>query len=1053
MVTMTRLGVTTASCLVALCFALCGCCGRGAQRPDVRLEDIAGSEEVLRFMKNFEGRGVLSDSSMVTPPADALAAFDYPDDLALDLVLSEPEITQPVYMTFDHKGRLWVVQYNQYPYPEGLKVIGMDHHIRARYDKLPQPPPTGVKGADKISFFEDTDGDGIFDKATEAITGLNIATSVALGRGKIWVMDPPYLLAYPDSNDDGIPDGPPDVHLEGFGIEDTHAVANNLRWGPEGWLYGAQGSTCTANVSSSVSKNIHFEGQAIWRYHPESQVFEVFAEGGGNTFDVEIDDKGRIFSGDNGTTRGRYYKQGAYYLRNLGKHGAFTNPYALGHLPDMELKGDKVRFTHALVRYQEQNLPPKYQDRMIAINPMQNFVQLSRFDVSGSTFRMTDESRILRTGDHWFRPVDITTGPDGAIYIVDWYDSRLSHVDPRDTWNKSTGRIYRLRGKDKRAFPTVDLSAYSNEQLVQTLSNPSRWYRQQALVEFGDRRDATVIAPLLHLLKTGRSQLALEALWAINLSGGFDDTVAATALEHTDPYVRMWGVRLLGDANEVSQGMSAALVTLSANESHPEVRSQLAATAKRLSAAVAIPMIRNLLKNHDDSEDPDIPLQLWWALESKAMSAQEEILAMFEDRSLWLNATVEKTILSRLMQRWIMEGGESQYRACARLLNLAPSPAKAGPLIHGIEEGLRGRDITVLSPQLVDALKPFQNHYGKQTLTLSLRQGQPKAVGDALDIIANNDAPLGERLLYIRIFWEVHQPESVPVLLKLVENKESSGALKQASLEALSRYNDAEIGSRITRAYPDLLRSDPDVRLAALSLLSLRSEWAHQLLKAIDPEAQPEDKLIAHSIDKADVPVPIVQRLALLNDSAIIKAVYRLWPGVGRLTSSKKNEQISEIIQILKSGKGDASAGRILYNNRCGSCHRLFDEGGTIGPDLTGYDRRNVNDMLTNIIDPNAYIREGYVTYHLITDDERSLVGTLKARHGSTIVIQPYSGEPVNLNMNQVREMVEQNVSVMPEGLLDNLTDQQIRDLLSYLAKDADDSHLRSLATDSIRSK
>lgn len=1029
---------TSAFCLAALCFCLCGCGGHGSRKENTRLEDIAGSEEALSFMKNFEGRGVLSDSSTVTSPGDALATFDYPGDLALDLVLSEPQITQPIYMCFDHKGRLWVVQYNQYPYPEGLKVVGMDQHIRAQYDKVLPPPPGGVKGADKITFFEDTDGDGTFDKATDAITGLNIATSVALGRGRIWVMDPPYLLSYPDSDDNGVPDGPPDVHLEGFGIEDTHAVANNLRWGPDGWLYGAQGSTCTANVSSSVSRNVRFDGQAIWRYHPETHVFEIFAEGGGNTFDVEIDDKGRIFSGDNGITRGRYYKQGAYYLRNLGKHGAFTNPYALGNLPDMELTGDKVRFTHALIRYQEQNLPLKYHDHMIAINPMLNFLQLSRFDTNGSTFRMTDESRILQTKDHWFRPVDITTGPDGAIYLCDWYDSRLSHVDPRDTWSKSTGRIYRLRGKDKSGFPKVDFAGYPMEHLIQTLSSSSRWHRQQALAEFGNRKDKAAINPLKDMLERGEGQPALEALWAINLSGGFDDAVATTALQHKDPFVRMWGVRLLGDANDVSPSMSTVLLTLSSEERHPEVRSQLAATAKRLPGHVAIPMIKNLVKNHDDSEDPDIPLQIWWALESKAISNQEEIVAMFEDRSLWSNRALEKTILPRLMQRWIMEGGDKQYIACARLLKLAPSPAKARPLIDGIEEGLRGKDITVLSQVLVDALKPLQEHYGKEALSFALRQGQSNAVGKALEIIAEQEAPIGERLLYIRIFGEIHQPESVPVLLRLVESSQSSGAVRQASLEALSRYSDPEIGTRVTRAYPDRLRSDPDVRLAALSLLSLRSAWAHQLLDAIDPRAQPENKSTAHSIEKTDVPEQIARQLTLLNDKAINETVDRLWPDTGPATPSEKNKRIAEVIQILKTGKGEEPAGMIIYNNRCGSCHRLFGEGGSIGPDLTGYDRRNIDDMLTNIIDPNAYIREGYVAYHITTTDKRSLVGTLKAKHGSTITIQPFSGEPVNLNMDQVQEMVEQKVSVMPEGLLDGLTDQQIRDLLSYLAKDAD---------------
>jgi putative heme-binding domain-containing protein len=1011
-------------------------CGHQPDNQNTNLEEVAGSDEALDFMKTFAGRGVLSDSSEATPPEEVLSKFHAANDLALDLALSEPAISQPVFLNFDHRGRLWVVQYNQYPYPKGVKVLSMDQHIRARFDKVPEPPPLGVKGADKISFFEDTDGDGIFDNSTDVITGLNIATSVALGRGKIWVLAPPYLLAYADVDNNGLPEGNPEVHLKGFGIEDTHAVANNLRWGPDGWLYGAQGSTCTANVSSSASKNVSFDGQAIWRYHPESHLFEIFAEGGGNTFDVEIDDKGRIFSGDNGITRGRYYKQGSYHIRNLGKHGAFTNPYALGYLEDMELKGEKVRFTHAFIRYQEQGLPASYYDRMISINPMQNLVQLSSLAAHGSTFSVVDEARILQTEDHWFRPVDITTGPDGSVYIADWYDSRLSHVDPRDTWSKGTGRVYRLRNKNKNAAsPPFDISKYSNEQLIQLLLHPSRWYRQQAQLELGNRKDITVVPKLKRLMTTENGQTALEAFWAIALSGGFTDSVAMAGIQHRDPFVRMWAVRLLGDANKVSPAARLALAELSSTEQHPEVRSQLAATAKRLHGSVTLMMIRNLLKNHDDVNDPDVPLQIWWAIESKSLSDREALVTLFEDAAIWSNQTVVQTVLARLMQRWIMEGGAQNYVACARLLTLSPSRKQAKPLINGIQEGLRGRDITALPSVLANALKPYQSEYENESLAIALHQGQREAITNALKILADHQADVGERLMYIRIFGEINQPESVPVLLKLVESRKSSDAIRQASLKALARYDDPEIGARVTKAYPDILRSDPNVKNEALSLLALRTAWAVQLLNAIDRKTLPGEKFIAHTIDKADVPQEIVRHLILLGDPAINETAYRLWPGVRLASSAEINKRVKEVSRILESGSGDLLKGRLIFNTRCGSCHRLFEEGAEIGPDLTGYDRKNINEMLTNIIDPNAYIREGYGTFHITTTDKRSIVGTLKAKNGSMLTIQPFHGDVITLSSNQVEKMVEQKTSIMPEGLLDGLSDQQIRDIFAYITK------------------
>src|SRR5690606_17716684 len=445
-----------------------------------------------------------------------LRNFRFPEDLTLDLVLSEPEITQPVELSFDHRGRLWVVQYHQYPYPNGVKIVSVDNYLRVQFDRLPAAPPQGVQGADKITFFEDTDGDGVFDRSTDAITGLNIATSVITGRGRIWVLNPLYLLAYPDKNGDGIPDATPEVKLQGFGLEDTHAVANSLRWGPDGWLYGAQESTTTANISSSVSKNVAFQGQVIWRYHPETEVFEIFAEGGGNTFNVEFDSKGRIYSGNNAYDRGPNFKQGGFYPRSLGKHGPYTNPYTFGNLPNMQLEGEKARFTHSLIRYEGGQLPSSYHGKMIALNPLLNYIRLTRFEPDGSSLKNVDEQKLVETDDRWFRPVHITSGPDGWVYIADWYDSRLSHVDPRDTWDKGSGRVYRLRTKTGSMNTTkpFDLGKYSTGELIELLKGKNKWFRQQAQVQFGNRKDRSAVPQLLPLLQqTADAQTALEALW------------------------------------------------------------------------------------------------------------------------------------------------------------------------------------------------------------------------------------------------------------------------------------------------------------------------------------------------------------------------------------------------------------------------------------------------------------------------------------------------------------------------------------------------------------
>jgi len=997
------------------------------------LEEIAANEEVLAFMRTFDGRGALTDSSVATPPNEALKTFRHSDDLNLELVLSEPEVTQPVFMTFDHRGRLWVVQYNQYPYPKDLKVTSMDQHIRATFDKVPPPPGDGSKGADKITFFEDTDADGSYDKATDAITGLNIATSVALGRGKIWVLNPPYLLAYPDADDDGLPDGTPEVHLEGFGIEDTHAVANNLRWGPDGWIYGAQGSTCTANVSSKVSRNVRFDGQAIWRYHPETRIFEVYAEGGGNTFDVEVDAKGRLYSGDNGTSRGQYYKQGAYYPRNFGKHGALTNPYAFGHLGNMELTGEKVRFTHAFVRYEGGQLPDRYKGGMIAINPLQGYIQLSKFEDNGSTFRIVDVERIVQTDDHWFRPVDIVLGPDGGVYVADWYDSRLSHVDPRDTWSKANGRIYRLSGKGPVQRETFDIARLSNDELVGLLAHENRWFRQQALRVIGDRKDKTLI-PRLEALLGRDDQLALEALWALHATGGFTSENAIRGITHKDPFVRMWAVRLSADKPDMPLEVGAAIAHSATVETHPEVRSQLAASAKKLPSTLRGTIIRNMLGSADDSADPDIPLQLWWALEAGVSSDSRDIIALFEDQGIWRTKVAREVLLSRLMQRFSMARDSAGYAACAKMLALAPSGEEARILINGLQEGLRGASLAQLPPVLIQALKPYEKELGGQTLALSLRQGDRTSVMKAIQIISDGKAPIGERLSYIRIFGEVNEPDAVPALIALAESNQSSQAVKQSAIQALQRYDDPAIGERLVKAYPDKLRADPGVRMAALTLLSSRPSWAMALMNAIDRKKQAGEKFIAHTISKNDVTVQLIRQIHMLNDPETTASAFRIWPDVRFATSEEKTQRISEVSMVLQAGNGHPASGKKIFASSCGPCHRLFEEGGTLGPDLTGYERRNVNDLLTNIVDPGAYVREGFEVYRVSTADGRVLSGTVASRTGQMVTLNLVSGGTINLPETEINEM-EAQPSMMPDNLLERLSDQEVRDLFAFLTQ------------------
>lgn len=963
-------------------------------------------------------------------PEESLARFKVADDLEIEQVLAEPIVAQPVFLNFDERGRMWVVQYRQYPHPAGVKMMSHDNVWRAVYDKVPPPPPHHFRGDDKITIHEDTDGDGKFDKHTTFVDGLNICTAVERGRGGVWVLNPPYLLFYPDKNNDDIPDSDPEVRLAGFGLEDTHSVANSLRWGPDGWLYGAQGSTVTANIFTYGAdgkplnaKPIYSQGQNIWRYHPETRRYEVFAEGGGNAFGCEMDSKGRIFSGHNGgNTRGFHYQQGAYLQKGFEKHGPLSNPYAFGYFPQMP-HDDVERFTHNFIIYEGGALPAKYEGKLFGVEPLQGRVVYSEITPDKSSFRTHDLGHVVTSEDKWFKPVDIKAGPDGAIYICDWYDRQVNHYRNHEGQiDKNNGRIYRLKAKQSSAQQYADatrtlsrISKADTKELAALLTHPNKWFRQLALRLLADRRDKTLSLDLEEILQRSGGQTALEALWAMNLSGNFDDALAKKNLLNRAPSIRAWTVRLLGDVNQISPDLAPLLADLAARETNLEVRDQLASTAKRLPANYALPILRALLAHSEDAADNRLPLLLWWAIESKAESDRDAVLAMFNDVAIWELPLVREHILARLMRRYAMAGTRQDLLSCARLLERSPNAETTAKLMSGFEEAFKGRSMSGLPDELVEAMAKA----GGESIVLGLRRGDADAVGKALAVISDDSADKAKRLRYIQTFGEVKQSRCVPVLLKLFASADAR-TFHKAALTALQPYDETRIGGEVVMAFNSFTN---DVHTAALTLLASRPAWSLQLLQSVD----------AGKIAKAQIPQDVLFKIKKHDGAQIAALIKKHWGEERVATTAEMQQQIDHFAQVVRTGTGSPYEGQKLFMGSCGACHKLFGQGGQIGPDLTTFKRDDLDTMLLNIVNPNAEIREGYENYFVTTKDGRTLSGFLADKDNRVVVLRGIDGENVVLPQEQIQEMKAAGLSLMPEGMLGAFEDQQVRDLFAYL--------------------
>jgi putative heme-binding domain-containing protein len=757
-------------------------------------------------------------------------------------------------------------------------------------------------------------------------------------------------------------------------------------------------------------------GQLIWRYHPEKKIYEIFAEGGGNAWGLEIDAKGRVFSGHNGgDTRGFHYVQGGYSQKGFGKHGPLSNPYSFGYFPPMK-HPSVPRFTHAFVIYEGASLPEAHWGKLFGVAPLQGHVVESDFFPDGTTFQTKDIGHPVTTTDSWFRPVNIKVGPDGAIYVADMYEGQIAHLRHHEgIIDNTNGRIYRLQKKGAKPEAPFNLGKQSSKELVATLEHPNKWYRETALRLLADRRDSSLVPGLVQRLDEAKGQTALELLWAIHLSGGFNEDVGRQALAHPDPFVRSWTIRFLGDQHQVAEETANRLIDGALHEKDAAVRSQYASTSKRLPAAVGLRIDRQLLTHDEDVNDPHIPLLIWWGIESHCADHRDDVVKMFDDSVIWRLPMVQQHLLKRVMQRFAATGSRADLLGCAKLLTYAPDKPSAEKLMAGFEEAFKGRPLAGLPTELFEALAKS----GVASPALALRQGKTEALEHALSVIRDEKADKGRRIEFVQILGEVRQPKCVATLLDTLD-KTQDDAVRMAILTALQAYDLPEVGQRVIALYSKL---SPDALVAAQTLLASRKGWALQLLEAVD----------AGAIDKSSLPAVLVRKLTIHRDDRIRQLVAKNWGQIEGETSEQMQQQFAKLQSVLHQGTGNPYNGKKLFTATCAKCHRLFTEGGQIGPDLTAYKRDDVANILLNVVNPSAEIREGFENYLAVTTDGRTVNGFLVDKDKQVLVLRGVDGQNITLAQDQVDELLPQKVSLMPAGLLTTLTDQQVRDLFAYL--------------------
>ena len=992
-------------------------------------------------------------------PEEAAKRMQLPDGFTVRVVASEPAIRQPLSMSFDARGRLWVLQYLQYPNPAGLKALKQDQYLRTIWDRVPEPPPVGPKGADRITILYDPDEHGVYRKNKDFVGGLNMASGFCLGHGGVYVLQSPYLLFYPDKNDDDVPDGDPQVLLTGFGMDDTHSVANSLQFGPDGWLYGAAGSTSTCRIKNPAASEkdppIEFQ-QGLWRYHPATKRFELFSEGGGNTFGLDFDKHGQAIAGTNwGGFAMLHQLQGAYHVKGFSKHGPLHNPHTYGyfeHVPYKNFKGGHV--TCGGIVYQGDTFPKEYHDQYIGGNLLSNAIYWHKMTANGSTFKAEHGGDLLVANDTWFRPVDLMLGPDGSVYVADWTDKRAAHLDPVDSWDKTNGRIFKIEYKGTPNYPTFDLRTKTSGELVALLKHPNAWWRREARRLLAEKGDKSVVESLTKQVAESKDVLALDSLWALNGIAGLDDATAMKLLGHDDEHVRAWTVRFLGDrpkskhefpqfsppGADVSTVLEMRLVELARRDPSPIVRAQLACTAKRLDRSPGLTLASALAARAEDANDPFIPLLIWWAMEPHFYLPSISLQKI----QLPSSPKMRDFLAERIARRTVASDLTTADSLSARTSPVVPELRRKGfvfttdlvadasdevrpAMLRGVEAALEGRSFERFLPEVNDWLTTLNSKHptDENLFRIRVRFNHGDALATAHAQVNDPKLPDAERVKVMQLLGQVRRAESLPVLLVVFRDGKSE-IVRAAAIAAAQNFGDPKVGAELLAAFPKLTGG---LRTQVLSSLFARPATALSILERVDAKA----------IDPASIPVEHLRSAMEFKDAKIVALIEKHWGKVGPATPGEKLARIASLDTAISRGTGDIALGKALFTKHCAVCHTIYGEGGKVGPDLTTADRKNRRYLLTHIVDPSAYIRPEFVTYKIDTADGRALTGLVEPGSAETVaLLSVVDNKPQRtlIAKKDIDKMLPIAVSLMPEKMLDTMTDTEVRHLFEFLMID-----------------
>jgi putative heme-binding domain-containing protein len=986
---------------------------------------LGAKVDAAPVQKNQIPHGQTRPPGPALSPAEAIARMKVPEGFQVELVAAEPDLVNPVAMTFDERGRIWVTESLEYP----------------RRSAGP--------GRDRIKILEDTDGDGKIDKVTVFAEGLNIPSGIAVGHGGVWVANSPDILFLQDTDGDGKADRR-EVVVTGFGRDDTHELPNSLTWGPDGYLYGLNGVFNQSHVRSG-DRDYKFTC-AMFRINPRTRRFELFCEGTSNPWGIAFDDIGSAFVSACVIDHLWHLTETGYYHRQGGPYPPFT--WKIGSIASF--KHQKAAYC-GLHYFDSDAYPPEFRRRLYMGNIHGGCINVDTLKRDGSTYEAEPAPDFLTANDAWFMPVSQQTGPDGCLYILDWYDRYHCYQDAgRDPEgiDRLKGRLYRVRYQHGSHSARFDFAKETDDDLLVQLEIADNNYVRDTIVRLlSERHDPATRLKLQKMILTDLAgqkarMYALRALAGSLVAGGAcpDGEFLTALISDPEPALRAWAVRIVGnndaeaafapgserEARRVSTAVRQ-LVIAAAHDVSPDVRLQAAIAAPKVLGIQAIDALIEILSHSGD--DPLIPHIVWNNLLplmedrgativsalSRSSVERNPIFAEFVPRMfdrLLSARTIDRDALREIFHLAVYAQRSAATQRCLRILveriqNRELSGSRLEIVQRTLEPGLH----TVLSG-------PHQGPLYLDVTLLEASWRDPEGIQAARQLAADLRTPERQRIAAIEALaaandtWILKLGETI-----LSAQRPWSPGFRARLITAIARLDAPQVAELVLSHYD---RLDPDEKPVAIQALTQRLAWSKRLLAAIAA-----GRLPAHDLNLSQA-----RKLLAFGDKELIEAVHARWGHIRDARDPQREVVIARMRALIRGNHGDAAEGEKVFKRICAQCHRIHGQGNDVGPEITLNGRSSFDQLLSNVFDPNLVIGAAYRAVVVVTKEGRVLTGLLAEDNPRRIVLKMQGGKMETVPRDDVETFRISNISLMPEQIENQMKPQEIVDLFTFLSYD-----------------